>query len=78
MENGKLLVFRFSIGVGKRNAAIKSRAETACRLCRDEAVKPEGQLTTNRGQRLLADYAEVRRRKSPRRGVKTENGKLLV
>ena len=51
-ENGKLLVFRFSLGVGKRTAAIKPRAEAACRLCRGEAVK------------------------SPRSGIKTENGKL--
>ena len=39
---------------GKRTAAIKSRAEAACRLCRDGAVK------------------------SPRSGIKAENGKLLV
>ena len=29
--------------------------------------------TTNREQRLLADFAEVRRRKSPRGGIKAEN-----
>ena len=34
------------------------------------------ELTTNRGQRLLADYAEVRRRKSLRSRIKAENGKL--
>ena len=38
----------------KRTAAIKSRAEAACRLCRDGAVK------------------------SPRSGIKAENGKLLI
>ena len=47
-------MFCFTLVVGKRNAAIKSRAEAACRLCRDGAVK------------------------SPRSGIKAENGKLII
>ena len=52
-EKRKTFVFWFSLVVRKRTAAIKSSAEAACRLCRDEAVK------------------------SPRSGIKAENGKLL-
>jgi len=36
------------------------------------------ELTPNRGQRLLADYAEVRRKKSLRSRIKAKSGKLLV
>ena len=73
MENGKLKKF-FDLRLEWENGTdAKSRAEAACRLCRDGAVKPEGQPTPNREQRLLADYAEVRRRKSLRSRIKTEN-----
>ena len=47
-------------------------------LCRDGAVKPEGQATPNRAQRMLAFYAEVRRSKSLQSRIKAESGKLLV
>jgi len=40
--------------------------------------KKEENGTLNREQRVLAHFAEVRRKKSPRRGVKTENGKLIL
>ncbi len=36
-------------------------------------LKRKAELTPNRGQRLLADYAEVRRKKSLRSRIKAEN-----
>ena len=66
---------------GKRKAengtdAIKSRAETACRLCQDGAVKPEGQPTTNREQSEQAPSAEPQGGKACEAGLKrkAENG----
>ena len=41
-------------------AAIKLRAKAVYSLCRNGAVKPEGQPTPSRAQRLLADYAEAK------------------
>ena len=40
--------------------------------------KKEENGTLNRVQSVLADYAEVRRKKSPRSGIKAENGKLIT
>ena len=54
-ESGKrkTFVFRFSLVVGKRTAAIKPRAEAACRLCRGGAVKsPRSGIKTESGKLL--------------------------
>ena len=79
MENGKrktenFLVFRFSLGVGKRNRrqlTHEARAEAKFTLIMP--CKKEENGTLSRAQRVLAHYAEARRRKSPRRGIKTES-----
>ena len=43
-ESGKLLFFGFRLEL-KTEPTHEARAEAACRLCRGEAVKPEGQPT---------------------------------
>ena len=55
-ESGKrkTFVFRFSLVVGKRTAAIKSSAEAACRLCRAGATK---RLRSRINGKLILNFA---------------------